>query len=44
MESFNRNFKQEELYRHDYLSEKKFKDEIAAYIKYYNEVRPHESL
>ena len=44
MESFNRNFKLEELYRHEYLSVKKFKAAIDAYVKYYNEARPHEAL
>ena len=44
MESFNSNFKREELYRHEYLSEKKFRKLIEEYIKKYNEKRPHESL
>ena len=44
IESFNSSFKREELYRHDYLSVRAFKEKIAAYIKYYNERRPHESL
>ena len=44
IESFNSSFKREELYRHEYLSEKKFKKAIADYIVYYNGKRPHESL
>ncbi len=44
MESFNRNFKLEELYRHEYLSVKKFKAAIDTYVQYYNEARPHETL
>lgn len=44
IESFNSSFKREELYRHDYLSVREFKEKIAEYIKYYNESRPHESL
>lgn len=44
IESFNSSFKKEELYRHDYLSVRAFKEKIAEYIKYYNESRPHESL
>ena len=43
MESFNSNFKREELYRHEYLSEKKFRKLIDEYIKKYNEKRPHDS-
>ena len=44
MESFNNSFKQEELYRHIYLSVKQFKKTIASFIDYYNERRPHNSL
>lgn len=44
MESFNSSFKQEELYRHIYLSVKQFKKAIASYIDYYNEKRPHKTL
>lgn len=44
MESFNNSFKQEELYRHIYLSVKQFKKTIASFIDYYNEKRPHNSL
>ena len=44
IESFNSSFKREELYRHDFLSIRAFKEKIAEYIKYYNERRPHESL
>ena len=32
IESFNSNFKREELYRHTYLSERKFKALISEYI------------
>ena len=44
IESFNRSFKTEELYRHEYLSERKFKSLISKYIENYNFSRPHESL
>ena len=44
IESFNSNFKREELYRHTYLSERKFKALISEYIEKYNSTRPHESL
>ena len=44
IESFNRSFKAEELYRHEYLSDRKFKALISKYIENYNFSRPHESL
>lgn len=44
IESFNRSFKTEELYRHEYLSDHKFKAMISKYIEKYNSSRPHESL
>ena len=44
IESFISNFKREELYRHTYLSERKFKALISEYIEKYNTMRPHESL
>ena len=44
IESFNHSFKSEELYRHVYLSEKKFRECVANYIETYNMKRPHESL
>jgi len=44
IESFNHSFKSEELYRHVYLSDKKFRECVASYIETYNMKRPHESL
>ena len=40
-ESFFANLKREELYRHDYRSEREFREAVSEYILNYNEVRPH---
>ena len=40
-ESFFSNLKREEIYRHDYRSEREFKKRIANYIMNYNHNRPH---
>ena len=40
-ESFFRNLKSEELYRHDYRSEREFKTRVVRYIENYNQKRPH---
>ncbi len=41
MESFFSSLKQEELYRTSYSSEKDFKRRVAAYMEFYNNIRPH---
>ena len=40
-ESFFANLKREELYRHDYRSEREFREAVSKYIYNYNSVRPH---
>ena len=40
-ESFFSNLKKEEMYRHDYRSEREFKTRISRYIAHYNQNRPH---
>ena len=42
-ESFFANLKREELYRHDYRSEREFREAVTDYIENYNSVRPHRS-
>lgn len=41
IESFFRNLKTEELYRHDYTSFNAFKAGVREYVSFYNEKRPH---
>lgn len=41
IESFFRNLKTEELYRHDYRSFNAFKAGVKEYVSFYNEKRPH---
>ena len=41
IESFFRNLKTEELYRHDYRSFNEFKAGVREYVSFYNEKRPH---
>ena len=41
IESFFRNLKTEELYRHDYRSFNAFKAGVREYVSFYNEKRPH---
>lgn len=43
-EAFFATFKKEEAYRRDYSSEADFRRSVAAYIQFYNEVRPHQTL
>lgn len=43
-ESFFATLKQEELYRKDYPSEKKFKQAVDSYMTFYNTKRPHKKL
>ena len=40
-ESFFKNFKQEEIYRKDYSSEKEMLRSITRYMEFYNNERPH---
>lgn len=40
-ESFFKSFKQEEIYRKDYRSEKEMCRSIADYMEFYNDKRPH---
>lgn len=40
-EAFFSNLKREELYRHDYKSEREFREAVSKYIMNYNTVRPH---
>lgn len=40
-ESFFANLKREELYRHDYRSEREFREAVSKYISNYNSLRPH---
>lgn len=41
IESFFRNLKTEELYRHDYRSFNALKADVREYVSFYNEKRPH---
>ncbi len=43
-EAFFSSFKREEAYRRDYTSEKHFRRCTEEYIRFYNEVRPHQTL
>ena len=43
-ESFFSTFKREEAYRKDYTSERHFRRSVEEYIRFYNEVRPHQTL
>lgn len=43
-ESFFSSFKREEAYRKDYTSEEHFRKSVEEYIRFYNEVRPHQTL
>lgn len=43
-ETFFATFKKEEAYRRDYSSEADFRKSVDAYIQFYNEVRPHQTL
>ncbi len=40
-ESFFKNFKQEEIYRKDYSSEKEMLRSVTRYMEFYNNERPH---
>lgn len=43
-ETFFSSFKREEAYRKDYTSEQHFRRSVETYIRFYNEVRPHQTL
>ena len=43
-EAFFATFKKEEAYRREYTSEKHFRKSVNEYIRFYNEVRPHQTL
>lgn len=43
-ETFFASFKREEAYRKDYTSELHFRRSVEEYIRFYNEVRPHQTL
>ncbi len=43
-ETFFSSFKREEAYRKDYTSEQHFRRSVEEYIRFYNEVRPHQTL
>lgn len=43
-ETFFASFKREEAYRKDYTSEQHFRRSVEEYIRFYNEVRPHQTL
>ena len=43
-ETFFATFKREEAYRREYTSEQHFRRSTGEYIRFYNEVRPHQTL
>ncbi|MGM9601864.1 MAG: IS3 family transposase [Faecousia sp.] len=43
-ETFFATFKKEEAYRREYTSEQSFRKSVEQYIRFYNEVRPHQTL
>ena len=43
-ETFFATFKKEEAYRKEYTSEQSFFKSVEQYIRFYNEVRPHQTL
>lgn len=43
-ETFFSTFKREEAYRKDYTSEQHLRRSVEKYIRFYNEVRPHQTL
>lgn len=43
-ETFFSTFKREEAYRREYTSEQHFRKSVEEYIRFYNEVRPHQTL
>lgn len=43
-ETFFATFKKEEAYRREYSSEASFRKSVEAYIAFYNDIRPHQTL
>lgn len=43
-ETFFATFKKEEAYRRDYSSETDFRKSVDAYVSFYNDARPHQTL
>jgi len=43
-ETFFATFKRAEAYRKDYTSEQHFRRSVEEYIRFYNEIRPHQTL
>ena len=43
-ETFFSTFKREEAYRREYTSERHFRRSTEEYVRFYNEVRPHQTL
>ena len=43
-ETFFSTFKREEAYRREYTSEQHFRRSVEEYIRFYNEIRPHQTL
>ena len=43
-ETFFATFKKEEAYRREYTSERHFRKSVDEYIRFYNEIRPHQTL
>lgn len=43
-EAFFSTFKREEAYRWEYTSEQHFRKSVEEYIRFYNEIRPHQTL
>ena len=43
-ETFFSKFKREEAYRKDYTSERHFQKSMEEYLRFYNEVRPHQTM
>ena len=43
-ETFFATFKKEEAYQREYTSERHFRKSVDEYIRFYNEIRPHQTL
>ncbi len=44
IERFWRSIKYEDIYLHDYVTPRETRHGVAAYIAFYNDERPHQSL
>ena len=42
--TYNLKSKKEEAYRREYTSERHFRKSVDEYIRFYNEIRPHQTL